>query len=255
MAQPSWLFGKFQLAGCVEGELPYAHTFGGPHDREGASRKEYRDLHLHLLHRLDLSDPAIPFSIPGVRWLPFYYCFDFRINVIGYRLTSDDSMVTYLPSDDPHVSKKESWPGDNYPMEFPSRRMQVRPAKYESTNLNHVYTWCGIFGIPPELARDEATAQKMLWDYAKREELVWEPEGSPFFDTFTSPFMQGRPDHPCINPQCENHRLRGTLKVIGLIPAEPVNDIHTFGPYGSEVKLIFQICPACNTIRVCNESG
>ena len=28
---------------------------------------------IHLLHRLDLTDPAIPFSIPGLRWLPLYY--------------------------------------------------------------------------------------------------------------------------------------------------------------------------------------
>ena len=64
----------------------------------------------------DLDDPAIPIGIPGIRWLPFYYCFDFRANDLGYRLVSEESLVTFFPDDDPNVTHHEEWPAEDYPL-------------------------------------------------------------------------------------------------------------------------------------------
>ena len=38
-----------------------------------------------------------------------------------------------------------------------------------------------------------------------------------------------------------------------LVLAEPVEGVHTFGPYGGGVQLIFQMCPKRCTIRVSNQ--
>ena len=79
----TFLFGEKTIASASTGEGRHEHSFGGPHDRKGAAREDCRGILIHLLHRLDLHDPAIPIAIPGVRWLPFYYCFDFRVNTLG----------------------------------------------------------------------------------------------------------------------------------------------------------------------------
>jgi hypothetical protein len=122
----TFLFGDYRITTVTGGRSKYRHTFGGPHDRKGTAREDCNGILIHLLHRLDLTDPAIPFTLPGVRWLPFYYCFDFRANDLGYRLMSDEELVTFFPSDDPNVSKEESWPDDDHPLEFPNRASRSR---------------------------------------------------------------------------------------------------------------------------------
>src|SRR5262245_33936165 len=118
-ANTSFLFGDYRIATVASGKGKFAHTFGGPHDRKGTSREECNGILLHLLHRLDLTDPTIPIAIPGIRWLPLYYCFDSRVNHLGYRLIGDHAMAVYFAKDDPYVTEYEDWPEENYPQEFP----------------------------------------------------------------------------------------------------------------------------------------
>jgi hypothetical protein len=139
IALKTFLFGEYRIATATSGRSNYGHTFGGPHDRKGTSRADCNGILIHLLHRLDLTDPAFPLTIPGVRWLPFYYCFDFRANDLGYRLISDDELVTFFPDDDPNVSKQESWPDDDYPPEFPKSGIKVAAYDYDPTDLEDAY--------------------------------------------------------------------------------------------------------------------
>jgi hypothetical protein len=74
-----------------------------------------------------------------------------------------------------------------------------------------------------------------------------------FEEALSSPFMQGKPDSPCLNPKCSNRNKKGRLIPIALMPAEPVKGVHTFGRWGGGVQLIFRMCPKCYTIRVSNE--
>src|SRR4051794_22423803 len=109
----TFLLGDYRIAEAAPGRSKHAHTFGGPPDRRGTDRAQCNGLHLHLLHRLDLTDPAVPVTLPGLRWLPLYYCFDpFSANAIGYRLISDEEMVAFIPKVSPNVTSEESWPGD-----------------------------------------------------------------------------------------------------------------------------------------------
>jgi len=74
-----------------------------------------------------------------------------------------------------------------------------------------------------------------------------------FDEALSSPFVQGKPDSPCLNLKCPNREKKGQLTPIALMPAEPVKGVHTFGRWGAGVQLIFLMCPECYTIRVTNQ--
>jgi len=249
----TFLFGTSTIATAISGRSSFKHTFGGPHDRQGCSRDDCSGILIHLLHRLDLSDPAIPITIPGIRWLPLYYCFDFRVNVLGYRLLSDDALVTYIPTDDPNVTDREEWPGDDYPLMFPKSSMKVTGHAYDPTNLEDAYGWAGIFGLKKLSKGDQADAKNRVIEDADMMGMSRPVTAKDFQEAWSLPFIQGKPDGNCMNPRCANHKKQGKLAVIALLPAEPVKGIHTFGQFGSGVELIFEMCPRCYTIRVSNQ--
>lgn len=254
MGRPdTFLFGGHRVAAAAAGAGRYGHTFGGPHDRAGAARADCGGILIHLLHRLDLTDPAVPFSVPGVRWLPFYYCFDFRANDLGYRLLSDGALVTYFPKDDPNVTDHEEWPDENYPPEFPRSGINIVPVAYDPTNLEDAYRWAGVFGIGKLSDRDQAAAKARVAE--KQEALGFYAPGTDqeYEEALSGPFVQGRPNNTCLNPDCPNHAHRGRLSTIAIVPAEPVPGVHTFGRHGGGVQLIVQLCGICHTIRTSNQ--
>ncbi len=250
----SFLFGDFSIVTASTGRGGYGHTFGGRHDRKGTSREACDGILIHLLHRLDLNDPAIPIVIPGVRWLPLYYCFDFRANDLGYRLVSEESLVTFFPRDDPNVTRDEEWPAADYPPEFPRSSIEVAPYPYDPTKLDDAYAWAGVFGIGRLSKTDQTAAKERAAQEAELLGLDAPETDEDYRDALSRPFVQGKPDVVCLNPSCPNHTQTGQLSTIALVPAEPVKGVHTFGRWGSGVQLIFQLCGRCYTIRVSNQS-
>jgi hypothetical protein len=249
----SFLFGDSSIATASHGRSRYGHTFGGPHDRKGTAREDCNGILIHLLHRLDLSDPAIPIAVPGVRWLPFYYCFDFRANDLGYRLVSEDSLVTFFPDDDPNVTREESWPDDDYPLEFPQSSIKVSPYAFDPTKLEDAYAWAGIFGIGQLSRADQAAAKKRVAELADGLGFYAPETEEEYQEALSNPFAQGKPTGGCLNPECPDHKKKGQLSTIALMPAEPIAGVRTFGRWGGGVQLIFQICGRCHTIRVTNQ--
>src|SRR5271168_4902388 len=164
-ALKTFLFGDYSIAAATSGQSRYEHTFGGPHDRKGASRGDCKGILIHLLHRLDLTDPAIPIAIPGVRWLPLYYCFDFRANDLGYRLISEEALVTFFPDDDPNVTDNEEWPDEDYPLEFPKSSIKIADHDYDPTDLEDAYQWAGVFGIGKLSEPNQAAAKKRVAEW------------------------------------------------------------------------------------------
>ena len=206
-----------------------------------------------MLHRFDTTDPTVPFAVPGVRWVPFYYCFDFRVNSVGYRLVSDSAMEVFFVENERNVSDREEWPADSYPTAFPRSPIKVNPLRYDPTDLEDAYSWAGVFGID-ELS--PANRLKARTRVAEEAELFggFTPEtDEEFRASMSRPFMQGMPNGNCLNPKCPARIREGQLSVVALVPAEPVKGVHTFGPYGSDVRLIFQLCPVCHAIRADNE--
>src|SRR5262249_13809973 len=101
--------------------------------------------------------------------------------------------------------------------------------------------------------RDQEVVKKRVSEHARLFGGVVPRTEKEFQEALSNPFMQGKPNRPCLNPKCSNHAKRGKLSVISLMPAEPVKGVHTFGRWGSGVQLIFEMCPKCYTIRVSNQ--
>lgn len=252
--QATFLFGDNTIAAARNGTGPYRHTFGGPPDRKGTAREDCNGLLVHLLHRFDLDDPAVPIAIPGIRWLPLYYCFDFRTNVLAYRLISDDVLVTYFPEDDPNVAEHEEWPDENYPEQFAPSSIRVAPYSYAPHDLDDAYAWAGVFGIGRLSEADRAAARQRIAEQMDDLGLVVPETDEEYDEALSNPFPQGKPHDLCLNPACPHNKTHGQLVTIALMPAEPVQGIHLFGPWGGGTELIFQMCRLCFTIRVSNQS-
>lgn len=251
----TFLFGEFRIATVKSGEGRFQHSFGGPHDRKGTSRDDCNGILIHLLHRIDLTDPLVPLKIPGMRWMPFYYCFDFRVNELGYRLVSDDELVVFFPDDDPNVSTSEEWPDKNYPLEFPRSAIRVESLQYDPTIREDAYDWAGVFGISKLSKEDQRFIKQQVANRMAGLRLKIPKTERDFDQALIHPFGQGKPVGPCLNPECSNRKVRSSLNTIALMPAEPIKGIHTFGRWGDGVQLIFQKCPKCHTIRVSNQSS
>ena len=253
--QTTFLFGDNTIATASSGISPYRHTFGGPPDRKGTAREDCNGLLIYLLHRFDLEDPAVPIAIPGVRFLPLYYCFDFRTNELGYRLISDDVLVTYFPEDDPNVAAQEEWPAENYPQSFPQSSIQIAPYPYNPANIEDAYAWAGVFGIGKLSPSDLRAVRERVTDEMEVLGHIAPETDEEFEAVLSNPFMQSKPNDTCLNSDCRNHTRAGELSTIALMPAEPIKGIQTFGPWGEDVQLIFQMCRQCYSVRVTNQSG
>lgn len=251
----TFLFGDRRIAAATSGAGGFEHTFGGPPDRTGAAREDCGGLLLHLLHRFDLTDPAVPIEVPGLRWLPIYYCFDFRANEVRYKLLSDDAMAASFPGDDPNVTAKEEWPDEDYPAAFPRSDVVVAPFPYDPTDLEDAYNWGGVLGIDGLSEADRAAVRTRQIEVADVLGVFPPETDEEFEEDLTLPFMQGKPPSACVNPDCADHGRKGAMRVIALLPAEPVSGVSTFGSMGSNVKLIVQMCRRCHVIRTSNESG
>ena len=205
------------------------------------------------MHRINLEDPLIPLNVPGVQWLPLYYCFDFRVNELGYRLTSDEDLEVFFNNDDPHVSTDEEYPADDFPTEFSKSDIALDRFAYDPTNRDDAYRFGAVFGLD-RLSRVDR--KSVLDEHAEHMEMLldWRPDTEEeLLEELASPFAQGRPNSRCLNPDCSNNTATGSLAVIALMPAEPVPGVYTFGGRYHEGQLIFELCPRCHTIHVSNQ--
>lgn len=250
----AFLFGVLKLAKATPNSQG-RHTFGGNTPFRGATREDCDGLLVHHLYSLDLADPALPFSPPGLKSLPLFYCFDFRANTIGYRFSTDDSLQFFFDRSDPNLSSEEEWPYEDYPERFPRVPMSITPVPYNPQDPEDVYAWAGIFGMDhiskegEELLQKKARESARLWQQdapQTREELS---------DYLDMPFSQGRPTSRCMNPLCEYSQQdrRNQLRTIAIVPNCPTKETYLFGKYEDDVILIFQMCEKCQTIRVSNQ--
>jgi len=250
----AFLFGTNKIAKAIPSPKG-RHTFGGATQFRGATREDCDGLLVHQLYCFDLAESVLPFHLSGLKWLPLFYCFDFRINTIGYRLTSDDSLQFFFERSHPSVSSNEEWPYDNYPREFPKIWLNVVTVPYDPQNVDDAYAWAGVLGIDSisaegeEQLRNKAIDAARLWGHeapGTREELA---------EYLDMPFVQGRPSSQCMNPACDNSKKEhhNQLHVIAIVPNAPLDEALLFGKYEDDVILIFQICERCQTIRVSNQ--
>ncbi len=250
----SFLFGLSRVAAVGGGSGAFAHTFGGPSDRVGASPAECGGRRIHLLFRLDLSDPAVPIALPGVRFLPLYYCFDFRVNELGYRLTTDGAMTTYFPENEPNVSGHEQWPADDYPAEFPRSPARVEPVRYDPADPADAAAFAGVFGVGGLSPENRADFGARAAEFA--ELFGFDPPGTDdeLAELLPAPFAQSRPSGRCPNPDCDAHRSGERLRSIALVSGEPVPGVRPWGDHGAGVQVVFESCPHCHAVLATNQA-
>src|SRR5258708_13090043 len=117
-----------RVEGVVEGSgKGLTHIFGGPHKHKGTTPKGCQSP-LHLLYTFDTTAPAFPVQIPGVRYLPLYYSFRYNAGACGYRVKSQREIeILYMET----KRVEPNFPYENYPAEFPKRRVRLHPISYE----------------------------------------------------------------------------------------------------------------------------
>ncbi|MBA2113171.1 hypothetical protein [Bremerella alba] len=251
----TFLFGTSKLSLAAPSVTMTGHSFGGKDRFPGTSRDDCGGILVHLLHCFDLTHRDLPFDLPGMRWLPLYYCFDFRVNTMGYRFRDNQSLEFFFDHDDPYTSASESWPDDNYPEAFPQASIQVEPLPYDPTNLDDAKTWSGVFGIDELSLQDRESLRSEILKFMKlfgeyepeSEEEIWE--------RIHMPFIQGPPESRCLNPTCDFSLKErpGQLCTIAITGNSPIAGVKIFGPHGDGVMLTFQACQKCQTIRVENQ--
>src|SRR5207248_3252713 len=94
---------------------PFGHRFGGPAEYSGLAAYK-RQPPVHLLFRLNMTDPRVGVTLPGVNWLPLLCAIRYGACDLGYRVLSDDA-VRIL-----HQSETKAWkdfPSADYPAALP----------------------------------------------------------------------------------------------------------------------------------------
>jgi hypothetical protein len=231
----SFMLGK--VARVVEGtDKKFRHVFGGAGKHKGVTPKGCK-LPLQLVYTFDTADPAFPFQIPGIRFLPLYYSFQYNAGACAYRVKSETEIeVLYMET------KKvgRDFPYADYPSQFPERRVRLAPISYEQHKSLVFY-----------LQADK----KALSDADRK--LIFEDFRYPFTQLGGIHRMwQDIPNVECPNRACENHdEYRCGMEVFAVVWNEPHSGICLWDketPQLDETQVIFQICTKCHSIHACN---
>jgi hypothetical protein len=235
----------------------FRHSFGGPPRHEGAVPPRRRRP-LHLVYSLDLSDPRVGVTIPGIRLLPLYHGFAYQDGDVGYQVLADDRIRVFRLGS--RRGRRNS-PDKNYPLpEFPRVAVSVEETVFDPSDPEAAAAFIGVFGVDRVPERTRPKLRKLLARWYRRQEDLFEgpDEGPPetleeLAQLFDFPFQQGRPDSPCPDPRCENHGKAGSMRVLALVGSSPVPGVALWGESGEGVQLIFEICPLCRAICTSNQ--
>ncbi|HXQ37355.1 MAG TPA: hypothetical protein VN843_25320 [Anaerolineales bacterium] len=217
----------------------FNHSFGGPAVHRG-SKPRGNSQPLHLVYTLDTKDPSVPVHIPRVRYLPLYYCFPYNAGALGYRVVSDGE-ITILYMETKRV--QPDFPYEGYPSEFVKTPVSLAPISYEDHKTLVYYMTC----------EDHNLQRKYL---SKKDKASLTQIGYPFTQLGGIQRMwQGIPDVPCPNRTCEYHRYNCFMQVFAVVWNHPVPRVYLWDDdpkTSTEIQVIFQICPLCDSIYVCS---
>jgi hypothetical protein len=222
-----------RVARVVEGrDKQFQHLFGGRIPYSGITPTGCK-LPLHLLYRFDTDDPAFPLKIPGVRFLPLFFPFQYDGGACGYRVKSDTEIeILYLQNK--RIVK--DFPYEDYPSEFDERHVRLEPITYEQHKV-----------IAFLLEGGEKALSK------KDHKLLFTDLRYPFSQLGgIHELKQGFPDVACPEPTCENSRCSDFMEVFAVVWHEPHPGVFLWDSSADDVQLIFLICPTCHALHACN---
>ena len=179
----------------------FGHMFGGAADYVGL-RTSGKQPPVHLLLRLDMSDPSVGVTMPGIRWLPLLCAIRYGACDLGYRVVSDTEVAIL------HRREKRAWDGfpyDGYPAKLPPEPIDIREGSYDPANPRDALSYAGVFGY-------DALSPGQFEELARFvvREGIFDPEISEcetpeeFLEDNCWPFQQGKPEDACPNASCAN---------------------------------------------------
>ncbi len=244
---PLSLFGdepKVRIEDNIGSVSDHAHTFGGDVDEFKISFMN-APLPLHLIYRIDLGDPLVPFSLPNCDFLPLLYCFNYETDCC-YQVRSNTEVTLWYPGEQEHY-----WPPWEAPKTFPLQTTSFSPKKYDPKNADDVIEWKGIFGWDELDAEERKRAVEMckertnysVEEYAPSDDWTYEDVIDVQYDP---PFCQAKPGTTCHNPDCKKYVRRVIALQDNALPAELI--------WPDEyVQTIWQMCDSCHSISVTNQ--
>ncbi|QEG43425.1 hypothetical protein [Roseimaritima ulvae] len=245
---PISLFGydpKSRVEDSIGSACNFKHTFGGNADDFGI---RYTDapLPLHLVYRLDLSDPLIPLDLPNLSFLSLLYCFNYD-STCCYQVISDTEVRLITPGE-----QECFFPPWEAPEAFSLEKTSFSAKRYDPTRADDVMDWKGVYGWD-ELSEDQ---RKIALDLASERTFLTREDGPDddwtYADVIRSmyhpPFSQSRPYHSCGNPDCNDDRLRVIALQHNVVSAELIWP-------GKHIQTIWEMCEGCQCIVASNQCG
>ena len=225
----------------------FGHTFGGTCEQFDL-QIENTASNIHLVYRIDLSDPAIPLKSPSVNYLPLLYCFAGQLEC-SYLVLPGNKVKILDPISD--VGE----PPFEVPRSFPPAVISFAKQHYDPTNADDVMQLKGVFGWDELSKSEKARALELArslssltesdgidenWTYETVIDCMYEP-----------PFAQGDPVERCKNPDCEKSDPEVTQWMNALaIQTKPVAD-ELIWP-DEFVQTLWMTCSACGSITALN---
>lgn len=228
---------RFDL-GCklVHGSAgEYEHTFGGDFGYVGRI-PEGCSGPVHLLYRLDLSDPVLPLNVveSEFRFLPLLFAFGYDASPMLYRARSDTEVEIYS------VESSEfsrDCPYQGFPQHFDAASVNAQPITYEDQR-DLLMVW--FVHMHPEVY--EAIPQAEI---ARLKRLGYPtPRVGQVHDLLQLPRGE-----PCPNPACENYGERYSLRPLVTIPRSPRPGLDLWPDDGPTVQIVYEICTRCGSVH------
>lgn len=219
----------------VPGASKYGHRFGGRPLHRMIGRK-HRTLNVHCLYVLNTDDPALPSLLKRRRWLPLYYPLFNDACDFAYKVVSDTEIAVHLLTG---ATAFDDCPYDGYPAELPEHSVRLESLSY-STQKTLVFAFTAFDNLNDDAL---STADRQ---FIKR-------SGYPFTQIGgIQRMIQGVPEQRCPNKECKYAEYSNMHDVFAVVWNNPVPGFKVWGEYSDYSQLIFQLCPKCSTIYVCN---
>lgn len=225
----------------------YKHTFGGSLFEHGIEIPK-ASFPLHLIYRLDLSDPAISIDIPDVKFLPLLHAVTYACDC-SYRVISDKEIELFDPLDKEHL-----YVAHEAPDKFPSAPTSFARQPYDPTIAEDALKLKGVFDWEELNKKEKDRALELVkkishltvkdgidetWTYETVIDCMYEP-----------PFVQGSPLERCKNPQCKGSEDDWLLTIAIQNHATVAEGI--WGDNSGYVQTIWVMCDKCHSITTLN---
>lgn len=216
------------------GQGRFDHTFGGDTQYSGITPSG-STIPVHLLFRIDLSDPNVPLAIDGeLQYLPLFFAFSYDAAPLSYRIISDNE-IEILGIDTTVSAATDPYPG--FPRTFDLIPVEIDPISYHEQRdiamVWYIYSHPIIHSSIPCDEIDRLKSQGYpIARLGRIQDLLQLPRGES-----------------CPNSSCDNHTLPHSLEVFATIPERPLPGIDLWESDGSTIQIVYEICRLCCSIR------